>query len=222
MASPESFAHKRLETALLYLVTPSDPRMAPFGEFLARVLEAGVDAIQLREKQMEAGPLLRFAEVVRKRTNEFEALFIVNDRVDVAIAAGADGVHLGQDDLDTAEARRQLGSGCVIGLSTHSEEQVLDVAQREADYVGVGPVHATPTKPGRPGVGYELVRFAASKSPRFFYAIGGINLETLPSVIDAGATRVSVLRALTESDDPVSVARRMKELLSARAGLPDR
>lgn len=220
MATPQSFSHERLQTALLYLVTPADPKAGSLNDFLPRVLSAGVDVVQLREKQMEAGPLMRLAEVVRRRTEEFEAVFIVNDRVDVAIAAGADGVHLGQDDLSTVEARRQMGPSRVIGLSTHSEEQILDADHSEADYLGVGPVHTTPTKQGRPAVGYELVRYAAEKSPRPFYAIGGIDLETLPNVIAAGAIRVSVVRALTESEDPGAVARQMKHLLEARAPIP--
>jgi thiamine-phosphate pyrophosphorylase len=213
VASPQSFAHERLQTAFLYLVTPAEPKAGSLDEFLPRVLAAGVDAVQLREKDMEAGTLLRFAEVVRRRTEEFEALFIVNDRVDVAIAAASDGVHLGQDDLGTVEARRQMGPSRLIGLSTHSEEQVLAAAQSEADYIGVGPVLATPTKPGRPAVGHKLVRYAAEKAPCPFYAIGGIDLENLAQVIAAGATRVSVLRALTESDDPGGVARQMKRML---------
>lgn len=213
MTAPDSEAHSRLRTAFLYLVTPGEPRAGPLDEFLPRVLEAGVDMVQLREKEMEAGPLLRFAEVARRRTREFGALFIVNDRVDVALACGADGVHLGQDDLSTEEARRQLGVALLIGLSTHSEDQVTGSGRSEADYIGVGPVHATPTKPGRPGVGYGLVRFAAARSPRPFYAIGGIDLETLPLVVEAGAQRVSVLRALTEAEDPGAVARKMKSAL---------
>jgi thiamine-phosphate pyrophosphorylase len=177
------------------------------------VLGDGVDIVQLREKEMEAGPLVKFAEVTRRRTSEFGALFIINDRVDVALAAGADGVHLGQDDLPDEEARRQIGSAALIGLSTHSEEQVLQAAASEADYIAVGPVHETPTKPGRPVVGYELVRFAAEKSPRPFFAIGGIDLSNLQEVIEAGARRVAVLRALTEAEDPEAVARQIKSAL---------
>lgn len=213
MTTPNAPAHRRLETALLYLVTPAVPKAGPLDKFLPAVLDGGVDMVQLREKEMEAAPVVRYAEEVRRWTSEFGALFIVNDRVDVAVAAGADGVHLGQDDLPTIEARRQMGSGAVIGLSTHSEEQILGSVKSEADYIGVGPVHVTPTKPGRPAVGHELVRFAAERSPRPFYAIGGIDLETLPAVIEAGARRVSVLRAITEAEDPGAIARRMKDML---------
>jgi thiamine-phosphate pyrophosphorylase len=213
VTSPISPARRRLETAHLYLVTPATPVAGPLEDFLPRVLGGGVDIVQLREKEMEAGPLVKFAEVTRRRTLEFGALFIINDRVDVALAAGADGVHLGQDDLPDEEARRQIGFAALIGLSTHSEEQVLQAAASEADYIAVGPVHETPTKPGRQAVGYELVRLAAEKSPRPFFAIGGIHLSNLQEVIDAGARRVAVLRALTEADDPGEVARQIKSAL---------
>jgi thiamine-phosphate pyrophosphorylase len=213
VTSPISPARRRLEAAHLYLVTPATPAAGPLEDFLPRVLGGGVDIVQLREKEMEAGPLVKFAEVTRRRTSEFGALFIINDRVDVALAAGADGVHLGQDDLPDEEARRQIGFAALIGLSTHSEEQVLQAAASEADYIAVGPVHETPTKPGRQAVGYELVGFAAEKSPRPFFAIGGIDLSNLQEVIEAGARRVAVLRALTEADDPGEVARQIKSAL---------
>lgn len=205
--------------ARLYLVTPGAVRWGSLDGFLARVLEGGVDAVQLRVKELEARPLLRLAEVVRRRTTEFGALFIVNDRVDLAIAAGADGVHLGQDDLPVAAARVQLASagypGAVIGWSTHRESEVLAGAGSGADYLGVGPVYATPTKPGRPAVGLELVRFAADRAGLPFFAVGGIDLATLPGVIGAGARRVAVVRALTEAEDPGKVAAAMAAMLRA-------
>jgi thiamine-phosphate pyrophosphorylase len=232
-----------LQAARLYLVTPAAPAAGALEDFLPRVLEAGVDAVQLREKHMEARQLLRVAEVVRRRTLEFGALFVVNDRVDLALAAGADGVHLGQDDLSPAHARRQATSGMLIGLSTHAPAEVTAAWGSGVDYIGVGPVHATPTKPGRPPVGLDLVRFAATGSTppdttRWtddlpashdeagasragaagccpFFAIGGIDASTLPAVLAAGATRVCVLRALTESADPAGAARELRALLEA-------
>lgn len=214
-----STARSRLQAARLYLVTPAAPLAGPLDDFLPRVLEAGVDVVQLREKDMEARPLLRAAEVARRRTLEAGALFVVNDRVDLAIAAGADGVHLGQDDLPPAEARRQAGPGMLIGLSTHAPGEVAAAWQDGAvDYIGVGPVHATPTKPGRPPVGLDLVRFAArlpdAGTPRPFFAIGGIDVSTLPAVLGAGATRVCVLRALTEAADPAAAARQLQSVLA--------
>lgn len=217
----------RLQGARLYLVTPAAPAAGPLDDFLPRVLEAGVDVVQLREKDMEARPLLRAAEVVRRRTLELGALFVVNDRVDLALAAGADGVHLGQNDLSPDQARRQAGPGMLIGLSTHAPAEVTAAWGSEADYIGVGPVHATPTKPGRPPVGLDLVRFAARPPDHLldpvqslpFFAIGGIDASTLPDVLAAGATRVCVLRALTESADPARAARELRAMLEA-AGPP--
>jgi thiamine-phosphate pyrophosphorylase len=183
-------------------------------DFLPRVLEAGVDIVQLRDKDMEARHLLQVAEVVRSRTAEFGALFVVNDRVDLAIAAGADAVHLGQGDLPAAEARRQAGPGMLIGLSTHTPDEVAAAAEGGVDYIGVGPVHATPTKPGRPAVGTGLVSYAAGRAPDLpFFAIGGIDAATLPAVLAAGATRVCVLRALTEAADPGRAARELRGLI---------
>jgi thiamine-phosphate pyrophosphorylase len=214
---------QRLEDARLYLVTSGRLRAGTLDDVLPRVLEAGVDIVQLREKSMEARPLLALAEVVRRRTEEFGALFIVNDRVDVAIAAGADGVHVGQDDLPVAEARRQLGAGGLIGLSTHREEEVLTATgatgaapESRPDYFAAGPVHATPTKPGRPAVGIDLVAFAAAHAVQPFFAIGGIDETTLPGVLAAGARRVAVVRALTEAGDPGEAARTLAELLRPR------
>ena len=213
MAGEGALRRTRLDAALLYLVTPGEPRAGALDEFLPRVLEAGVDIVQLREKDLDARPLLRLAAVARRRTTEFGALFIVNDRVDLALAAGADGVHLGQEDIPPGEARRQMGPEALIGLSTHSEEQVL-VASPEADYIAVGPVLPTPTKPGRPPVGPGLVRFAAGRPGRRpFFAIGGVDLLSLPAVLAAGARRVAVVRALTEADDPAAAARRLSEAL---------
>lgn len=207
---------QRLARSYLYLVTPAAPGGRDLDEFLPRVLEAGVDMVQLRQKDAEAGPLLRWCEIVRRRTTEFGALFLVNDRVDVAIAAGADGVHLGQDDLPVAEARRQMGAVPLIGLSTHSEQQFADALTAGADYAAVGPVYPTPTKPGRPAVGLDLVGFAADRTTLPLFVIGGIDVSNLDRVLEAGATRVSVVRALTESGDPASVAGRMSAALRLR------
>lgn len=171
-----------------------------------------MDIVQLRDKHLAARGLLAVAEVFRRRTSEFGALFIVNDRVDLAIAAGADGVHLGQDDLPVPEARRQLGPEPLIGLSTHSEAQIRSVPA-EADYLGVGPVAETPTKPGRPAVGTTLVSFAAREATRPFFAIGGIDVGALPGVLAAGATRVAIVRALTDAADPGGTARFFSQAL---------
>lgn len=200
---------ERLGAARLYLVTPGDPSAGPLDALLPRVLEVGVDVVQLRDKDLEARPLLALAAVVRRRTEEFGALFVVNDRVDLALAAGADGVHVGQQDLPVEEARRQIGPGRLLGLSTHTREEVLAAAATTVDYIAVGPVFATPTKPGRPAVGPELVSFAAGRSAVPFFAIGGIDRGSLPAVLAAGARRVAVVRALTDAPDPATVAREL-------------
>ena len=208
----------RLESCLLYLITPAAPPAGALDDFLPRVLEAGVDMVQLREKHLEAGLLMPYCEIARRRSDEFGALFIVNDRVDVAIAAGADGVHLGQEDLPYIYARDQMGPDRLIGRSTHSRAQLNASAGSGADYCAVGPIYATPTKPGRPAVGEELVSYAAEHSNLPVFAIGGINASNIGSVIAAGARRACVVRALTESSDPAPVATRLKRELSEASG----
>jgi thiamine-phosphate pyrophosphorylase len=211
-------ARRRLQDSTLYLVTPTSPKAAPLDDFLASVLDAGVDIVQLREKEMEVKPLMLFGEVARKRTQEAGAILIINDRVDVAIAVGADGVHLGQEDLPPDVARLQMGKDPLIGLSTHTREEVLLSNDSDADYIGVGPVHETPTKLGRPAAGVDLVTFASSNAEKPFFAIGGIDPENVEKVIAAGATRISVLRALTEAENPASVARNLKRALENAVG----
>lgn len=207
----------RLQSCLLYLVTPAVPAAGALDDFLPRVLEAGVDMVQLREKHMEAGLLMPYCEIVRRRSEEFGALFIVNDRVDLAIAAGADGVHLGQDDLPYIYARDLLGAGRLIGRSTHSPAQLTASISSGADYSAIGPIYATPTKPGRPAVGEELIAFASALSSPPVFAIGGIDAQNIGAVIAAGARRACVVRALTESSDPAGVARRLKRALEDAA-----
>jgi thiamine-phosphate pyrophosphorylase len=215
-AGDASALRDRLAAAYLYLVTPATPRAGNLDELLPTVLEAGVDVVQLREKHMEAGPLLRYCEIVRRRTSEFGALFVDNDRVDVAVACGADGVHLGQDDLPPADARRQLGPVPLIGLSTHSEAQFLAALAAGADYAAVGPVFATPTKPGRPAVGLDLVGFAADRADRPVFVIGGVDPASLSRVLEAGARRVAVVRAIVESADPAAAASLLSSALRPR------
>lgn len=205
---------QRLQDSLLYAITPSRPPAGDLNEFLPAVLEAGVDIVQLRDKHLEGGLLLPFCEIVRRRTTEFGALFVVNDRVDLALAAGADGVHLGQDDLPPAAARAQMGETALIGLSTHSPEQIIASIDQQVDYCAVGPVFATPTKPGRPAVGTGLVRFSSTAGDRPIFAIGGIGTGNIEQVLAAGAGRICVVRALTEATDPGRVARILRGALT--------
>jgi thiamine-phosphate pyrophosphorylase len=198
----------RLEAARLYVVTDARQRRGDLEAFLDAILGAGVDLIQLREKEAEAGDVLRWAEAFRAVTDRHGALFTINDRPDVAIAAGADGVHVGQNDLPVGVARRLVGDDLIVGLSTHAAGE-WDAAPPEADYLTAGPVWETPTKPGRPAAGLEHVRHAAAYTDRPWFAIGGITPENLPQVVEAGATRIVVVRAVTEADDPVAAVRRL-------------
>jgi len=195
----------RLAQARLYLCTPDRPDLAAF---LEEVLAGGVDVVQLREKGLEARRELELLEVVRDAAERHGALWSVNDRADVALASGADVLHLGQDDLPVGHARAILGDDVVIGRSTHDVRQVEAAAvEPGVDYFCVGPTWPTPTKPGRPAPGLALTRHAASLSTsRPWFAIGGIDLDNLDEVLAAGATRVVVVRALTEAADPRAAA----------------
>jgi thiamine-phosphate pyrophosphorylase len=208
-----STRRERLDRARLYLVSGA---RGDGVAFLDAVLEAGVDVIQIREKDAEAGDVIRRGEVFREAAERAGALFIVNDRPDLALALEADGVHLGQNDLPVEVGRDILGPEAIIGLSTHSREQ-LHEASTEADYICVGPVWETPTKPGRPAVGLELIRFAADHERRPWFAIGGIDAGNLTQVVEAGAKRIVVVRAVTEAPDPGQAVR---ALLSALRDLP--
>jgi thiamine-phosphate pyrophosphorylase len=210
----------RLVRARLYLVTDSRRRHGDLPEFLDAVLPAGVDIVQLREKDAEAGDLLRCAAIFRTAADRHDALFIVNDRPDVALAAGADGVHLGQNDLSARHARRILGDDLLIGLSTHRAEE-FEAASPDPDYLSAGPVYATPTKPGRNATGLEFVRVAAGlclerADGRPWFAIGGIDASTIDAVLLAGAERVAVVRAVTEAEDPATAVAALIEQIAER------
>jgi thiamine-phosphate pyrophosphorylase len=204
----------RLAAARLYVVTGPRPDLA---EFLDAILGAGVDIVQLREKEAEGGDLLRWGETFREVAERHGALFIVNDRPDVAYALDADGVHIGQNDLPPRLVRELLGEDAIIGLSTHSAEQ-WDAASPTADYLCIGPVWETPTKPGRPAAGLDAVRSAAaSRETRPWFAIGGITGQNLPEVLDAGATGIVVVRAVTGSVDPAASVRALVDRLASGA-----
>jgi thiamine-phosphate pyrophosphorylase len=202
----------RLASARLYLCTPDRPDLA---DFLDEVLAGGVDVVQLREKGIEAKRELELLEVVREAAERHGALWSVNDRADVAHASGADVLHLGQDDLPVPAARALLGPDVLIGRSTHDAQQVEAAAvEPGVDYFCVGPTWPTPTKPGRPAPGLDLTRHAASLgTDRPWFAIGGIDLDNLDRVLEAGATRVVVVRALTEAADPRAAAQALRARL---------
>lgn len=187
--------------ARLYLITGARPDLEGFLEAAVR---GGVDLVQLREKALADGALLSVLEEARAFTRRLGVPLVVNDRPDLAVLVGADYVHVGQDDLPPAAARR---FGLPVGLSTHSPAE-LDRA--EADYIGVGPVYATPTKEGRPAVGLELVRHAAERARMPWFAIGGIDTGNVTDVVGAGATRIAVVRAIGDADDPEQAARALR------------
>jgi thiamine-phosphate pyrophosphorylase len=196
---------RRLADAHLYLVC--DVRD---DAFLDACLRGGVDIVQLRAKDASDAEVIDAGRRYAARCAEHGALFILNDRPDLVEATHADGVHVGQDDTPVDEARSIVGSDRIVGLSTHSEAQIDAVGG--VDYFAVGPIHATPTKPGRPAIGLQPVRYAAARATLPFFAIGGIDTGNLNEVIDAGATRVVVVRALTDAADPEAAAAELKRV----------
>jgi thiamine-phosphate pyrophosphorylase len=205
--------------ARLYLCTDARRRQGDLVEFLDAVLAAGVDVVQLREKGLEARAEMAYAEVFADAARRHGRLWAVNDRADLAFALRPDILHLGQDDVPVPTARAIVGDAMLIGRSAHDEAQVAAAAvEPGVDYYCVGPVWPTPTKPGRPAPGLPLVRYAAGLGrDRPWFAIGGIDLNTIDDVIAAGARRVVVVRAVTEADDPAAATRALATRLAAPA-----
>jgi thiamine-phosphate pyrophosphorylase len=204
----------RLESARLYLVCDARPEA-----FLRAALRGGVDIVQLRDKRLDDEGLVEAARVFRELADEFGALFVLNDRPDLVAACDADGVHVGQDDGTPAQAREAVGPDRIVGRSTHAPAQADAAdADPDVDYMAVGPVHATPTKPGRPAAGLEYVAYAARTVGKPWFAIGGLDRETLPAAVEAGAMRAVVVRAITEAADPQAAARELSELLGVGVG----
>ncbi|WP_243027012.1 thiamine phosphate synthase [Thermus albus] len=198
----------------LYLVVTPRPGWS-FGEILdrtERALAGGVEVVQLRAKDWEARPILELGERMLSLARRYGAPFFLNDRPDLAALLGADGVHLGQGDLTPQEARRFFSG--MVGRSTHAPEQARKALEEGADYLSVGPVWETPTKPGRPAAGLAYVRWARENLPeKPWYAIGGITLENLDEVLQAGASRVVVVRAILDAENPEKAARAFRERL---------
>jgi len=199
-----------LHEARLYFVTDA----ATPAELLRGALDGGVDMLQLRDPAASDDALLAAAERFRSACHEAGALFWLNDRPDLALAAGADGVHVGQDDMQVAEARRE---GLLVGLSTHSPAQFHAGLHSGADQLSVGPVWETPTKPGRPAAGLEYVRHAAGvRTDIPWFAIGGIDTSNVDEVVEAGAARIVVVRAIREAADPRAAAAKLRVALDRR------
>lgn len=201
-------ARQALSDARLYLCTDARRTQGDLPQFLDAVLASGVDIVQLRDKGMEAGEELRHLEVLADACRRHGKLLAVNDRADVAHAIGSDVLHLGQGDLPVPAARALLGADVLIGRSTHAESEVdAAIAEAGVDYFCTGPCWPTPTKPGRHAPGLDLVRYTATQAPeRPWFAIGGIDAGNLDEVLQAGARRVVVVRAITEADDPGAAA----------------
>ncbi len=207
---------QRLQKAKLYLVTDRT-KYATHDEFLDKVasaLEGGADIVQLREKTAHADEILELAKKIKELCALYDAIFIINDRIDIAQIVKADGVHLGQKDIDIHSARKLLGNDVIIGISTHCPEDAKTAEENGADYIGVGPVFETPTKPGRKSVGLEYVGWASQNVSIPWFAIGGINLDNIQEVINAGAQRTAVVRAIINADWPATVATDIKNVLT--------
>ena len=203
-------ARERLQRARLYLVVEAaaEPVLEP-------ALRGGVDMVQLRDKEASDDELLRAAAAFRRLCDEHQALFWLNDRPDLVREAGADGVHVGQDDEPVAAVREQVGPDVLIGLSTHSPEQFDAALRSEADQLSVGPVWETPTKAGRPAAGLDYVRYAAAAGGNApWFAIGGIDADNVSDVVEAGARRIVVVRAIRDSADPERAAAELREALA--------
>ncbi|HEY1833778.1 MAG TPA: thiamine phosphate synthase [Solirubrobacteraceae bacterium] len=204
---------RRLSTARLYLVCGAEPARHDLFELIRAAAAGGVDVFQLREKHMEDARLVALAERVQTLCGELGVLFVLNDRPDLAALVGTDGVHVGQEDMPPTAVREIVGERMLIGLSTHATAEIDAVDAGLVDYIGVGPVHATPTKPGRPAVGLELVRHAAASAHVPFFAIGGLDATNARDVLEAGARRICVLRAIADVEDPTAEAAGLRALL---------
>jgi thiamine-phosphate pyrophosphorylase len=205
----------RLRDARLYFVADR----GGMEHALEGALAGGVDLFQLRDKDASDDELLTAAETARERCHAAGALFVLNDRPDLAAACGADGVHVGQDDVPVDRARKLVGDDALVGLSTHSMQQAQAGCRSGADYIAVGPVHATPTKEGRPAIGVEPLKYAAAHVSVPWFAIGGIDAENVAAVVKAGARRIVVVRAIAYADDPEAAARALRSAMNgARRG----
>lgn len=201
----------------LYLITGDRGGEAETIRIVEAALDGGVEVVQLRKKTMPKAEQYAIGLALRRLTSLHDVLLIINDHADLALAVDADGVHLGQDDLPPEAVRSLPGfEGRLIGRSTHSVEQARAAMLEGADYFAVGPVHATPTKAGRPAVGTRLIKEVAAFADRPFVAVGGIDRQNAPAVVDAGAPAVAVVRAIYDDADPGEAARRLRELMVAR------
>jgi thiamine-phosphate pyrophosphorylase len=202
-----------LRHASLYLILE-----AAAAHLVPAAIEGGVDVVQLRDKQAPDGEIVAAGRHLAALCQARGVPFVVNDRADLALECGADGVHVGQDDAAVEAVRELAGGRLVVGVSTHTPEQVDAAEASGADYFAVGPVHETPTKPGRPAVGLELVRYAAERAAKPWFAIGGIDAGNATGVVAAGARRLAVVRAIRDAADPRAAAAELRAIVAAGEG----
>jgi thiamine-phosphate pyrophosphorylase len=207
--------HQRLEWARLYFVCDARPLGEHPEPLLRAALNGGVGMVELRDRESPRSAVERSGQTFRRLADTYGALFIVNDDPHLAAELLADGVHLGQDDISPAEARQILGPEAIIGLSTHSREQIEAAGEQPVDYISVGPIWETPTKEGRPATGLELVGEAARVATVRWFAIGGIDTENVTEVVEAGARRICVVRAIKEAAEPAAATRALVDVLEA-------
>jgi thiamine-phosphate pyrophosphorylase len=212
----------RLIDRRLYLCTPD---RSDLEDFLIACIDGGVDVIQLRDKHLPARPLLRRARIAADICRKRRVPFILNDRPDLALECGADGVHVGQEDISPGIARQILGPAALIGLSTHARAEVDVALAKPVDYLSAGPVSPTPTKPGRPGTGLGYLGYVAARVTKPWFVTGGVTPETVGPMVSSGARRFVVVRYLTEARDPQASAHRLLDAITAaleRAGARER
>jgi thiamine-phosphate pyrophosphorylase len=220
LAPPEAIGalrRQRLQWARLYFVCDARPDGEDPEALLNAAMSGGAGMIELRDRQQPRNAVERSGRTFRRLTDTYGALFIVNDDPYLALELRADGVHVGQDDIDPAEARRIMGPDAIIGLSTHSREQIEAAAKAPVDYISVGPIWETPTKKGRPATGLELIGDAAEIALRPWYAIGGIDTGNAERVVSAGAERLCVVRAIRDAENPRAAATALFDLVDPAA-----
>jgi thiamine-phosphate pyrophosphorylase len=194
---------------------------ADLPQFVDACIRGGVDIVQYRDKQADARAILKRGALVRDVCRSHGVPFILNDRPDLALELGADGVHVGQDDCPPAAARRILGPDAIIGLSTHSQDDFIGSEREPVDYISVGPINPTPTKPGRAGVGLGYLRFAANEASLPFYVTGGVNPKSIGDLLASGATRFVAVRWLTEADDAYEAAVKLRRAIDTGKAVRD-
>ncbi len=208
-----NYRHQQLYNAALYLVTSPEPEILKIVE---SALKGGLTLVQYRDKQGKDSDRINMAEKLCQLCHRYRALFIVNDRLDIALAVDADGVHLGQQDLPVPVAREILGTQKIIGLSTTNKQELNKAIAQKADYVGVGPFYETPTKPGKPALSQEYIDYVKAKCPVPWFAIGGIDLNNLNAILTTGAQRVAVVRAIMQAEQPTQATRQFLSQLIRR------